>query len=90
MMKFFETSTRTLLAHEAATGVGHHVALLVVGSERLLESGYFRAKIAQEKLIKTSSIPCSIVSRDAVLRIHQGIADLSTDGNTSISIIGRQ
>src|SRR6201987_1272480 len=61
VMKFFETSTRNLLAYEAAAGVGHHVALSVVGTERLLESGYFRAKIAQEKLIRESSIPSSIV-----------------------------
>ncbi|HEY1945458.1 MAG TPA: hypothetical protein VGG97_00515 [Bryobacteraceae bacterium] len=52
VMKFFEASTRNLLAHEAAAGVRHHVALSVVGTERLSESGYFRAKIAQEKLIK--------------------------------------
>ncbi len=61
VMKFFETSTRNLLACEAAAGVGHHVALSVVGSERMLESGYFRAKIAQENLIKGSSIPYSII-----------------------------
>ena len=61
MLKFFETSTRNLLAYEANAGVGHHVALSVVGTERLLESGYFRAKIAQENLIKSSSIPYSIV-----------------------------
>ena len=61
MLKFFETSTRNLLAYEAAAGVGHHVALSVVGTERLLESGFFRAKIAQENLIKASSIPYSIV-----------------------------
>ena len=52
VMNFFETSTRNLLAYEAAAGVGHHVALSVVGSERLVESGYFRAKIAQENLIR--------------------------------------
>jgi uncharacterized protein YbjT (DUF2867 family) len=57
----FETSTRNLLTYEAATKVGHHVALSVVGTDRLSESGYFRAKIAQEKLIKESSIPYSIV-----------------------------
>src|SRR5215831_17901062 len=57
VLKFFETSTRNLLSYEAATGVGHHVALSVVGTERLSESGYFRAKIAQEKLIKNSTIP---------------------------------
>ena len=61
VLKFFETSTRNLLAYEAAAGVGHHVALSVVGTERLLESGFFRAKIAQENLIKASSIPYSIV-----------------------------
>ncbi len=61
VLKFFETSTRNLLTYEAAAGVGHHVALSVVGTERLSESGYFRAKIAQEKLIKNSSIPYSIV-----------------------------
>src|SRR6516165_7892712 len=57
VMKFFETSTRNLLSHEATAGVKHHVALSVVGSERMLESGYFRAKVAQENLIKVSSIP---------------------------------
>src|SRR5689334_5110093 len=61
VMKFFETSTRNLLAHEAAAGVKHHVALSVVGTGRLLESGYFRAKMAQEEIIKASSVPYSIV-----------------------------
>ena len=61
VLNFFETSTRNLLAYEAAAGVGHHVALSVVGTQQLAESGYFRAKIAQEKLIKESSIPYSIV-----------------------------
>jgi len=61
VMNFFETSTRNLLANEAAAGVRHHIALSVVGSERLLESGYFRAKIAQENLIKGSAIPYSII-----------------------------
>src|SRR4051795_3837039 len=61
VMKFFETSTRNLLTYEAAAGVRHHVALSVVGTERLLESGYFRAKMAQENLIKASSIPYSII-----------------------------
>ena len=82
VMKFFETSTRNLLAHEAAAGVGHHVALSVVGSERLLESGYFRAKIAQENLIKSSSIPYSIVRATQFFEFIKGIADLSTEGNT--------
>src|SRR5215813_8535476 len=61
VLKFFETSTRNLLTYGAAAGVGHHVALSVVGTERLSESGYFRAKIAQENLIKASSIPYTIV-----------------------------
>src|SRR6266850_1842519 len=82
VLKFFETSTRNLLANEAAAGVGHHVALSVVGSERLLESGYFRAKIAQENLIKSSSIPYSIVRATQFFEFINGIADLSTDGNT--------
>ena len=81
VMKFFEISTRNLLAYEAAAGVGHHVALSVVGTERLLESGYFRAKIAQENLIKGSSIPYSIVRATQFFEFVKGIADLSTEGN---------
>jgi uncharacterized protein YbjT (DUF2867 family) len=81
VMNFFETSTRNLLAYEAAAGVGHHVALSVVGSERLVESGYFRAKIAQENLIKGSSIPHSIVRATQFYEFVKGIADFSTDGN---------
>ena len=72
VMKFFETSTRNLLAAEAAAGVRHHVALSVVGTERMLESGYFRAKIAQENLIKGFLNPLLNCPRDAVLRIRQG------------------
>lgn len=82
VMEFFETSTRNLLAYEATASVGHHVALSVVGSERMLESGYFRAKIAQENLIKSSSIPYSIVRATQFFEFIKGIADLSTDGNT--------
>jgi uncharacterized protein YbjT (DUF2867 family) len=81
VMKFFETSTRNLHAYEAAAGVGHHVALSVVGSERLLESGYFRAKIAQENLIKASSIPYSIVRATQFFEFVKGIADFSTQGD---------
>lgn len=81
VLKFFETSTRNLLTHEAAAGVGHHVALSVVGSERMLESGYFRAKIAQENLIKASSIPYSIVRATQFYEFAKGIADYSADGN---------
>ena len=81
VMKFFETSTRNLLAHEAAAGVGHHVALSVVGTERLLASGFFRAKMAQESLIKGSSIPYSIVRATQFFEFIKGIADFATDGN---------
>jgi uncharacterized protein YbjT (DUF2867 family) len=82
VLNFFETSTRNLLASEAAAGVKHHVALSVVGTERMLESGYFRAKIAQENLIKASAIPFSIVRATQFFEFVKGIADLSTDGNT--------
>src|SRR5438270_3599439 len=81
VLKFFETSTRNLLKYEAAAGVGHHVALSVVGTERLLESGFFRAKIAQENLIEASSIPYSIVRATQFFEFVQKIADLSTEGN---------
>jgi uncharacterized protein YbjT (DUF2867 family) len=81
VMKFFETSTRNLLSYEAAAGVGHHVALSVVGSEHLLESGYFRAKIAQENLIKGSSIPYSIVRATQFFEFVKGIADVSVIGD---------
>ena len=77
VLKFFETSTRNLLTYEAAAGVGHHVALSVVGTERLSESGYFRAKIAQEKLIKESSIPYSIVQATQFFEFVKGLADIS-------------
>src|SRR3989442_11197398 len=75
VLNFFETSTRNLLAYEAAAGVGHHVALSVVGTERLSESGYFRAKIAQEKLIKESAIPYSIVHATQFFEFLKGLAD---------------
>jgi uncharacterized protein YbjT (DUF2867 family) len=81
VLKFFEISTRNLLTYEAAAGVGHHVALSVVGTDRLAESGYFRAKIAQEKLIKESSIPYSIVHATQFFEFLKGLADISTDGN---------
>src|SRR5256885_3125114 len=77
VLKFFETSTRNLLDYEAAAGVGHHVALSVVGTDRLSESGYFRAKIAQEKLIKESSIPYSIVHATQFFEFLKGLADIS-------------
>jgi len=81
VMNFFQTSTRNLLDYEAAAGVGHHVALSVVGTERLLESGYFRAKMAQENLIKGSSIPYSIVRATQFFEFVKGIADYSTADN---------
>jgi uncharacterized protein YbjT (DUF2867 family) len=81
VMKFFETSTRNLLTAEAAAGVGHHVALSVVGTERLSQSGYFRAKIAQEKLITGSPIPYSIVHATQFFEFVKSIADAATDGN---------
>ena len=81
VMNFFETSTRNLLTNETAAGVRHHVALSVVGTERLLESGYFRAKIVQENLIKASSIPYSIVRATQFYEFFKGIADFSTKGN---------
>jgi uncharacterized protein YbjT (DUF2867 family) len=81
VMKFFETSTKNLLAHGAAASVKHHVALSVVGSERMPESGYFCAKVAQENLIKASSIPYSIVRATQFFEFIKGIADFSTDGN---------
>jgi uncharacterized protein YbjT (DUF2867 family) len=80
VLEFFETSTGNLLAAEAAAGVRHHVALSVVGTERLLESGYFRAKIAQENLIAGSGIPYSIVHATQFFEFVARIADDATDG----------
>jgi uncharacterized protein YbjT (DUF2867 family) len=82
VLEFFETSNRNLLAAEAAAGVGHHVALSVVGSEWLPDSGYLRAKVAQEKLIEGSSIPFSIVKATQFFEFVRGIADAGTDGDT--------
>jgi len=81
-LEFFQTSTRNLQAAETAARVGHHVALSVVGTERLSESGYFRAKIAQEALIKASSIPYSIVHATQFFEFIKCIADAATDVNT--------
>ncbi len=81
VLEFFETSTRNLLAGEAAAGVGHHVALSVVGTERLLDSGFFRAKFAQENLIKASSTPYSIVRATQFFEFVKSIGDFSTEGN---------
>jgi len=81
VMKFFETSTRNLLNSEAAAGVRHHVALSVVGTERLAESGFFRAKLAQENLIKASKIPYTIIRATQFFEFVKPIADYSTEGN---------
>jgi uncharacterized protein YbjT (DUF2867 family) len=82
VMEFFTTSTRKLLAYEAAAGVRHHVALSVVGSDGLPDSGYLRAKVAQEKLIQESSIPYSIVRATQFFEFVNRIADSATEGNT--------
>ena len=80
VMNFFETSTRNLLTYGASAGVGHHVALSVVGTDRLSESGYFRAKIVQEKLIKGGTIPYSIVQATQFFEFLKQLADISFDG----------
>jgi uncharacterized protein YbjT (DUF2867 family) len=82
VLKFFETSTGNLLASEAVAGVGHHVALSVVGCDRVPGSGYLRAKVAQEQLIRNSSIPYSIVRSTQFLEFVKRIADEATVENT--------
>src|SRR5947207_35944 len=80
VLEFFETSGRNLIASEAAAGVRHHVALSIVGTDRS-DNGYFRAKVAQEKLIKTSGIPYTIIRSTQLLEFLVGIAASGTDGN---------
>src|SRR5262244_3750802 len=80
VLEFFETSGRNLLAAEAAAGVRHHVALSIVGTDRS-DNGYFRAKVAQEKLIKASGIPYTIIRSTQFMEFLRGIADSGTDGN---------
>jgi len=82
VLEFFETSGRNLLAAEAAAGVAHHVALSVVGTERLQQSGYFRAKLAQEKLIKASPIPYTIVQATQFFEFLGSIADSGGQGDS--------
>jgi uncharacterized protein YbjT (DUF2867 family) len=82
VLEFFETSGRNLLAAEAAAGVRHHVALSVVGTDRLLASGYFRAKMVQENLIKASPIPYTIVRATQFFEFVGAIAKFATDGQT--------
>src|SRR2546421_4825108 len=80
VLEFFETSGRNLLAAEAAAGVRHHVALSIVGTDRS-DNGYFRAKVAQEKLIEATGIPYTIIRSTQFLEFLGGIADSSADGN---------
>ena len=79
-MEFFRTSGRNLIAAEVASGIKHHVALSVVGTERMQDSGYFRAKLAQEKLVKSSPIPYTVVRATQFFEFIRGIAQISTDG----------
>ncbi len=81
VLEFFETSGRNLFVAEAAAGVRHHVALSIVGTDRTPDNGYFRAKVAQEKLIQTSGIPYTIIRTTQFLEFLGGIADSSADGN---------
>jgi len=82
VLKFFETSTRHIVDAEAAAGVGHHVALSVVGTERLAESGYMRAKVAQENLIKNSPVPYTIIHATQFFEFALRIADDAAEGGT--------
>src|SRR5438874_5976285 len=82
VLEFFETSTRNVLATEAKTGVGHHIALSIVGCDQLPASGYLRAKVAQEKLIKASPIPYTIVRATQFFEFVGGIADSAINGQT--------
>ncbi len=82
VLEFFEASSRNLLAAEAAAGVGHHVALSVVGADRLPDSGYMRAKVAQEGLIRSAGIPYTIIRATQFFEFLGAIAGSGTDGNT--------
>ena len=81
VLEFFETSTRNLLAAEIAAGVKHHVVLSIVGSEKLPGSGYYRAKVAQENLIKNSAVPFTIVRSTQFFEFLKGMADAGADGD---------
>ena len=82
VMDFFQTSTRNLLAAEAAAGVQHHVAVSIVGTDRMPDNGYFRAKVAQEKLIEASAIPYTIIRATQFMEFLGGIADAGAQGST--------
>lgn len=81
VLEFFETAGRNLLAAEAASGVGHHVALSVVGADRLPESGYMRAKLAQERLIQASGIPYTILRSTQFFEFVSAITQSAAEGN---------
>lgn len=81
VLEFFETSGRNVHAAEAAAGVRHHVALSIVGADRTPENGYFRAKVAQERLIEASGVPYTIIRSTQFMEFLRGIADAGTDGN---------
>jgi uncharacterized protein YbjT (DUF2867 family) len=85
VLKFFETSTSNLLAAEAKAGVGHHVALSIVGTDRVPDSGYLRAKVAQEALIEKSSIPYSILRSTQFFEFIARIAQPGPDGSLRVS-----
>src|ERR1700704_6158463 len=82
-MEFFQTAGKNLTAAEVAAGVKHHVALSVVGTERLQDSGYFRAKLAQERLIKSSPIPYTLIHATQFFEFVRAIAQFSTEGDTA-------
>jgi uncharacterized protein YbjT (DUF2867 family) len=82
VLEFFQTSTRNILAADATVGVSHHVALSVVGTDRLPDSGYFRAKLAQEKAIKGAAVPYTIVRATQFFEFIGRVADSNTDGQT--------
>ncbi|WP_422739235.1 SDR family oxidoreductase [Micromonospora sp. WMMD729] len=81
--EFFETSTRNLLAASATAGVRHYVVLSIVGSDRLPESGYMRAKVAQEKLVAASGLPYSLIHATQFFEFLPGIVDAAMDGDTA-------
>src|SRR5437762_8323189 len=82
VLNFFQTATRNILAAESAAGVSHHVALSIVGADRLPDSGYLRAKVAQENVIKASKVPFTIVRSTQFFEFAKGIAQSATEGQT--------
>ena len=82
VLEFFQTSSRNILAAEAEAGVRHHVVLSIAGTDRMPDNGYFRAKVAQEKLVEASGIPYTIIRSTQFMEFLGGIADSSADGNT--------